>query len=247
MLIYEIVNTVNGKRYVGQTIKTLGARTTQHKNKLNKNCHSNKHLQSAWNKYGMDAFQFRPIADADSQEKLNTLEKHYIELNQGGYNILAGGARPSPYVGKVDSLQKRLSKSKRARPQGFPDVVTPAGDRMPVEGARIFAKENNLSVNGVRELLFGRIYHFKGWRLCTPETEGMKFIDEQYSKNSNISKGRRPQGFPTLITPTGDLVPIKGTLTHFCKQHNLSLSNISQLINGKKDIYMGWTVNTTEN
>ena len=56
--IYEIVNTVNGKRYIGSS-KNIAFRWCIHKTELRHNAHHSRHLQSAWNKYGESLFQFR--------------------------------------------------------------------------------------------------------------------------------------------------------------------------------------------
>lgn len=58
--IYEILNTLNGKRYIGSAVN-LCARVKNHKQKLNSQAHRNEHLQRAWNKYGAPAFVFKPI------------------------------------------------------------------------------------------------------------------------------------------------------------------------------------------
>ena len=74
--IYCIFNKSNGKIYVGQSVQ-LKTRISQHKSELNFNNHSNKHLQSAWNKYGEDAFDFIIVEICD-EEKLNDHEIWWI-------------------------------------------------------------------------------------------------------------------------------------------------------------------------
>lgn len=55
--IYAILNLINDKYYVGSAVN-LYNRWIQHKNKLNKNIHVNKHFQASWNKYGQINFLF---------------------------------------------------------------------------------------------------------------------------------------------------------------------------------------------
>lgn len=55
--IYQIVNKVNNKRYIGSSIN-IKQRWSAHKSELRNNKHSNKHLQAAWNYYGEAAFKF---------------------------------------------------------------------------------------------------------------------------------------------------------------------------------------------
>ena len=62
--IYEIVNLVNGKRYVGSAVN-LERRWRQHRKRLMANSHHSRHLQSAWNKHGTESFDFRILKTCD--------------------------------------------------------------------------------------------------------------------------------------------------------------------------------------
>lgn len=64
--IYTIVNLVNGKAYVGSAVN-FSARWGQHRWSLNRGTHVNKHLQSAWNKFGQGAFVFSPALYCDKE------------------------------------------------------------------------------------------------------------------------------------------------------------------------------------
>ena len=92
--IYEIINIVNNKRYIGQSVN-ISARFRHHKNKLRKNEHRNLYLQNAWSKYGEENFVFNIITICDETE-LDELEKKYIIIYNTcertyGYNIDNGG------------------------------------------------------------------------------------------------------------------------------------------------------------
>lgn len=56
--VYEIRNALNNKRYIGSSIN-IYRRWRDHKRMLNLSVHPNKHLQSAWNKYGEKHFVFK--------------------------------------------------------------------------------------------------------------------------------------------------------------------------------------------
>lgn len=92
--IYMIKNLVNGKVYIGQTTMRFVKRFWHHRWMLNHNKHDNIHLQSAWNKYGQDNFEFSVIYVLENDESLDSLEKDYIAKYNAidfGYNIQAGG------------------------------------------------------------------------------------------------------------------------------------------------------------
>lgn len=92
--IYEILNTVNGKKYIGQSIN-IHKRYKGHISKLNQNTHHNQYLQNSWNKYGKENFTFNIIEQCDIDD-LDELEKFYISYyktcdRRYGYNIDDGG------------------------------------------------------------------------------------------------------------------------------------------------------------
>lgn len=92
--IYRITNTLNGKTYIGKTGVNFGDRWDCHRAQLNGGYHDNYHLQSAWNKYGKDAFEFAIVEETDDASLLNDLERKYIKLYREiglCYNILDGG------------------------------------------------------------------------------------------------------------------------------------------------------------
>lgn len=83
--VYEILNTVNGKRYIGQT-SNLKARWREHRKTLRGKRHPNKHLQAAWNKYGEAAFKFLPILTC-SVTMLDFYEQQLLDKVSPEYNI----------------------------------------------------------------------------------------------------------------------------------------------------------------
>ena len=92
--IYIIKNIVNGKIYIGSSVNVF-KRWTQHRYKLNKGNHANKHLQRAWNKYGISEFEFSilELINNPNKEILIELEQKYLDEHKSfnkdvGYNIL---------------------------------------------------------------------------------------------------------------------------------------------------------------
>lgn len=83
--IYCIKNIVNEKRYIGSATR-LKERWRVHKSALNRCCHFSAHLQSAWNKYGSDSFEWSIIEEVDW---VGLTEEQLIErlLNREAYWI----------------------------------------------------------------------------------------------------------------------------------------------------------------
>ncbi len=93
--IYKITNLVNGKLYVGQTVRSLGERWADHKRDALNGI--DFPLYFAIRKYGVDNFIVDPLDSAISLKELNKKEIFWIkELNSlsrngKGYNVLEGG------------------------------------------------------------------------------------------------------------------------------------------------------------
>lgn len=86
MGIYQITNTVNGKRYIGKS-KDIRKRWRGHiyNNSLGKSV--NAHFQAAWNKYGEDSFTFQILEIVDDESQLASREKCLVESNKPEYNV----------------------------------------------------------------------------------------------------------------------------------------------------------------
>lgn len=93
MLIYMIENILNGKFYIGKTVKTVEERFKQHIRCAKRGV--NRKLYDAMNHYGIDQFVFYVIEDnIQSEDVLNEREIYWItKLNaiENGYNMAEGG------------------------------------------------------------------------------------------------------------------------------------------------------------
>lgn len=83
--IYQIVNTINGKKYVGSS-KNLEKRRSQHFNQLKRGCHHNTHLQRSYDKHGADSFVF-DILEYVHYKFLKEVEQNYIDQGEYDFNI----------------------------------------------------------------------------------------------------------------------------------------------------------------
>ena len=77
--IYEIVNLINFKKYIGQTINPR-SRKIAHFAELRNLTHDNIYLQNAFNQYGEDNFDYFIIDTADSAEELDDLENYHMKM-----------------------------------------------------------------------------------------------------------------------------------------------------------------------
>lgn len=93
--IYLIQNSINDKKYVGQTIKSLGIRFARH-------CWASEYkknmpISSAIKKYGKEKFFIAQIDSASTLEEANAKEvfwaNYYKCFSPYGYNLKAGGRK----------------------------------------------------------------------------------------------------------------------------------------------------------
>lgn len=88
--IYKIWNDVNDNLYIGQTVRTLGARWSQHKQSSKT---ENNHLYLAIRKYGVEKFHIEEIEEVQD-DLLNERECYWIQYYNSyydGYNSTLGG------------------------------------------------------------------------------------------------------------------------------------------------------------
>lgn len=113
MFIYCITNLINGKKYVGQTKKTIQQRFSRHcwKSEVNKNMP----ITLAIAKYGKDNFRVEKLLQCTTQEELDAAEIRFaLELNTfspNGYNLKAGNGPGS----MSETTRLKISKKSRGR------------------------------------------------------------------------------------------------------------------------------------
>mgnify|MGYP002860339754 CR=1 FL=1 len=107
-VVYLIRNLVNGKRYVGQTKKTVKERFAEHAR-----CKTSL-IGKAIHKYDKKKFCYGIIKTCATREELNYWEIHFIAALKSkvpyGYNLTDGGEGLSGYVVSDETREKRSIK-----------------------------------------------------------------------------------------------------------------------------------------
>lgn len=115
--IYKIVNTINGKFYVGSTTNTR-ERFRTHRKRLRSNRHHCKHLQAAWNKYGEPMFVFMVIEKIPEGQSLREAEDKWLGENVGNehcYNKSRYSDTPMRGITKENHPSFGVPKSQEQR------------------------------------------------------------------------------------------------------------------------------------
>lgn len=112
MEIYLIVNTINGKQYIGQTTLSLEKRVYfYHLHHAYPEEGRPYPIERAMRKHGFENFSFETLRECSSQKALDYWERYYIKKLgtkvTNGYNIQDGGKR-----GKRGKQRKRTEPSR---------------------------------------------------------------------------------------------------------------------------------------
>ena len=114
--IYKITNNINGKIYIGKTMRSIKQRWKEHLANIKKEECKNRPLYRAINKYGVENFSIEKIEEC-SDIILSDREKYWIEYYnsfKNGYNATKGGDG-SPYIDRklVIETYKQIQNCKK--------------------------------------------------------------------------------------------------------------------------------------
>lgn len=123
MHAYKITNTVNGRAYIGISIRPIGERYRRHLLAAEKGVRSP--LYRAMRKHGIEAFHFEVLAEACSLRELYMIERGLIAehgtfaKSGGGYNQTMGGEGSHGLKHNAESRKKiaALSRQKMLDPE----------------------------------------------------------------------------------------------------------------------------------
>lgn len=232
--IYILTNTINNKKYVGQSWH-LSRRINFHKN--NK---ADSYLHNAIRKSGWESFNIQRIeipitffnsTNFDNQYLLNLYENYYIRtLNTEypyGYNLTSGGSN-----GKHSEISK--IKMSNIRKKLFKDGILTGknGVDNPMYG-RIFTEEERKIMSNKR-----RQEYKDGIRTPT------KYIwsEERTQKQSNTLKTRYKLG--DLINPMKGKKRSEESNIKLSKTLKQQYSNNERILGGKKFKGKSWRINS---
>ena len=154
MVVYQLKNKINDKRYIGITSQKLERRIAEHKARAKREGGQSNYLYAALNKYGMESFDISILSECKNKKELEKKEISLIEALKPEYNIAPGGNvgalgyRWSPEQRKKMSEQR---KGRKAWNKGIPNT--------PEQKAKISA---SLRINNPMFKLEHRIAMSKG-------------------------------------------------------------------------------------
>lgn len=223
--VYIVTNTVNGKKYVGQTTRTVEERWKDHV----RNCYRRDFpFPCALRKYDIDKFDIEVICECYSQEELDNKEIFYIRefntISPTGYNCTEGGRGGIPseevkkrisktLTGKIQSEETKKKRSKSLR-----------GDKNHRYGISPSKEHRKKISNSLKETYANGYEH--------------PFLGRKHTEES-IEKMCKTYTFVSL---EGEVVKISN-LSKFCKEKKpaLSVSSMRKVLSGSRSHHRGWT------
>ena len=243
-VIYKIENLVNGKVYVGQTVKSYERRIQVHFVKLEKHYHNNTHLQRAFNKYGKDNFKASIVATC-AVDEIDEIEKYWIrnykEKNMS-YNIEDGGNYIKELTeetkSKISQQSKRcwadkeirskiMQNLKRGKDNYNSRAVICVTDMKVFDSMTEAAEYYGINMKAIYSAIANKHY-------CRSNKGKLEFYlyreGEEY-KQKEPDKIIYPWSKKVICLTTGEIFD---SVTHAAKTYKLETTNISKVCKGKQ-------------
>ena len=233
--VYCLKNTESGKKYIGSSTD-VRKRLLEHRSRLQKGKHENRHLQAAYNKFGENSF-ICSVYKYIPRDKLARLETYYIQrlYNKGVlYNQapIAYGAY-STGRGSYVPTEEHRRKISEAKKGWVPSEITRA--------------RNGATKLGKKWTEERKKNHPKSW-LGKNHTDVSKNKMSEYAKSRKEHTNLIPtweshaREYPAMKGPDGTIYPSGKNVTKFCKDHGLNQSCISKLVRGLQSSHKGFTL-----
>jgi len=191
--IYRITNNANGKFYIGSSLFCEQRKKT-HFSKLKHNYSDNKHLQSAWNKYGAENFTFEVIAqlpDDISNEKIAKIEAYFIKVLRPQYNKTTRTDRH----GKSHRIREKSKKPLMTRDEFKAKLKAICSTIEHREKMSLLTKKHYQSLSDEEKKAknahkIGRVFSEETRKKLSDKAKQRKWSDEVKAKISQSLKGK---------------------------------------------------------
>lgn len=114
-VIYQILNIITNKRYVGSAVD-FNRRKRTHLRLLRNGIHHSNKLQNSFNKHGEDSFEFIVIEKVNDKSKLIEREQFWLDKLKPEYNMtLVAGLNSHLGLKRGEETKKKISQALTGR------------------------------------------------------------------------------------------------------------------------------------
>jgi group I intron endonuclease len=155
-IIYKATNTLNGKVYVGHTVKTLARRKSDHAYQAKKGDRRGAFQVAILEHGGVNAFLWEQIDSADTKAELDDKEKQWIahyksDDPQFGYNQQSGGIGGRP---NIETREKIIKAKTGMKYRGGKKASQEICQKMSIAHKNSIAVKNH--INDIANMLRGK-------------------------------------------------------------------------------------------
>jgi len=253
----------SGTIYVGSS-QDVEERWKRHRKELVGGYHFNRHLQSAWNRYGEEAFNFGILEETEASQVLRR-EQFWLDEYLGGsvrlYNIARDAT--APMRGRRHSLETR--KKIKDILAGIDLSAANMGKRMSEETK----KKMSLSHLGLNAKPYPAFRNVDSGEIIEAGENLTKLCKERGLSQAgmcDVIHGRQRRhrdwvladdprsaaeclasgtsgNYPALKNVwTGERIANGWNLRKLCRQRGLAEGQIRRVVNGQEESYRGWVV-----
>jgi group I intron endonuclease len=211
--IYLIRNLINNRIYIGLS-KNVIKRLTQHRSNLKCNRHKNPHLQSSYNKYGYENFEFKLI-ESCKEEDLTTKEVYWLEY----YSKTSKVYNQAPAGNLGNGLKYDKHPRFNSTKYSFYNKDGKCEENITMFD---FIEKYNLSRFNMYNLVNGKRKSVNGWMMnkAVYWIPIYCFINKSNKIEENI------------------------TISELSSKYNIDLSSIYKVVNNKRKSAGGWSLNS---
>lgn len=231
--VYCILNTINGKMYIGSS-KNIKTRLYKHRSLLRNNKHDNQYLQNAYNKYCEDAFI---ILVLEKCEELTIREQYYINTLNAKYNLTKEVIRNTLSKEsrlKQSETRKKLFLSKQLKPNCAKKIIKYDLDGKKVaEYSSIIeaARENNSHRTAISNVVNHKNKQNKGF-VYREEGDNYFQSKEEILKSNNTFEAQM-QSLTVLNLHTKEKLVFK-SIKKCAEYFGVSAQTVSQVLHKSK-------------
>lgn len=231
--IYKL-EFIDGSFYVGRSV-SINSRFKDHISTLKRGASHCTKLQNKYNE--IKSLPSLKVLEVCSINEIRQKEEYWIKalnatvlglnISPGGDDFLLGEKHPNS---KYTNLQ--ILEVVRLLGLEYDSTIT----------HELVSELTEVSVSTIKDVLTGRAHLWvkeEYPELYSAMVEN-KFVRKSNSlKNLNPFANRKTLVYPEIVAPDGSVYRVEH-LTNFCKEHNLTASNLSKVFKGERPHHKGW-------